>query len=512
MLTRHSYAGLLYTAAAVLLSTLCARAAVWEPLPAPAGAPLEAAHVRIVKQGMETHRNDDGALHSIGAFHRYRLVTNATTGLLQPAGANADQHLFHDYDVDGIATNDSVHTHLFSWTLPINPDAPFYDTSIGSHRFYGGMTIYTANTRGPFGYSEDGMNDYEEGPAYQPRKNWTLFNEVYAVYEPYRMYGVWLWPKDGFLNGGAQWPVSFDTNSVLGHLVMRYFQGMDGYRWAVRDGNQCYLSEGVYRYAGDPPGANGGKIHTLNPTSTRWAPYHPSGYQIDFNVAAATFAPRTFTNVTAVGYYLAEDTLISGYVGHKWYTFETYATVQRPVRPSEHIAMAAIPGAGAVQEFYLGNCEVPYALWRSVYRLANNNCFALQPRGNANFDNTGDMGSLDYPTAAGAYLPHGPHEPVTDITLYDLLIWCNALSIEESREPVYYEDAAFTTPFMQAKHSPFWLNAPTNLPTIHVKWQADGFRLPTPKEWERAADPAVTAIELFNEDSALFFGTMAVLK
>ncbi len=488
-MTMRTQFNLLTAAALVALAARCTHAAVWEAPPAPAGAPVAPQRVRIVKQGMETHRNDDGHVHSISSFHRYRLVTNATSGLLQQSGAGADLQSFNDYDVDGdgMATNDTVRAHVFSWSRPLNPDAPFYDTSIGSHRFFGGLTIYTANTLSPFGFSEDGMNDYEEGPAYQPRKNWTYFNEVYAVYEPYRMYGVWFWTKDDFLNGGAQWPVSLDTNAWFGHLVMRYFQGIDGFRWAVRENDQCYLSEEIYRYAGDPPGGAGGKIHTLNPTATRWAPYHPSGYQIDFDASAAVFTPRAFTNVTAVGYYLAKDALISGYVGHKWYTFEAYATVHRPARPSERIAMSRIPGAGAVQDFYLSACEVPYALWRSVYRLANNNCFALDPRGNANFDNTGDMGSMDLPTAAGAYLPHGPHEPVTDVTLYDVLVWCNALSIEESREPVYYEDAAFTKIFMEVKHSPFWLNAPASLPTVYVKWNADGFRLPTPKEWERAA-------------------------
>ena len=62
-------------------------------------------------------------------------------------------------------------------TRPLSPDLPFYDTSIGTHRMFGGTAIYTAdadNPAAPISYSEDGINSYEEGPAYQPRRNWTL--------------------------------------------------------------------------------------------------------------------------------------------------------------------------------------------------------------------------------------------------------------------------------------------------------------------------------------------------
>ena len=230
-------------------------------------------------------------------------------------------------------------------------------------------------------------------------------------------------------------------------------------------------------------------MHQLVPASTRWAEYYPGvakPYDIVFDVNAAAYAYRAFTNITAVGYYMFKDSLVSGYVGYKWYTFEARAVVNRPKRPSERIAMAAVPGASGVPDFYLSTCEVPFTLWNNVYRLADNNAFCLDPRGAA-FDNDGDMGSMDFPASNGVYRTHVPDEPATDVTIHDVLIWCNALSIQESREPCYYQDAACTTVFLEAKYSPFWNGAPTNLPDVYVKWSADGYRLPTPKEWERAA-------------------------
>ncbi len=469
-----------------MISSAVLAGEVWEPLPG--SGSVETQTVRIVKQGKEHLREDEGASRGISSIHRFRVVTNSS-GMLGPFNASKDRQFFHDHDVDadGTLSNDTVEAHTFSMNNPLTPDAPFYDLSVGSQRFYGGLSIYTADTTDPAGFSEDGMNGGEEGNQYQPRRNWTYFNEIYDIYHPFQAYGVWVWKKDDFLNGGSDYPVSFDENSVLAHLVMRYYMGMEGFRWIVRNNDQFYISEAVYEYADETPGKTGGKVHQICPLDTQWAEYDPetSAHLIHFETNSASYASRTFTNVTGVGYYLFKDRLVSGYLGYKWYTFEARATVKRPVRPGESINMVEVPGAGGVQDFYLSTCEVPYDLWQNVYRLANNNVFCLNPRG-ASFDNGGDMGSMDYPDTNGVYFSHTINEPVTDVTFPDVIAWCNALSVQESREPVYYEEAVFSNIFLEVKYSPHWLDAPTNLPDIYVKWDADGYRLPTPREWERA--------------------------
>jgi len=38
-----------------------------------------------------------------------------------------------------------------------------------------------------------------------------------------RGFGVWLWKKENFLNGGDQFPVSFDENSKIGVYLSRTY-------------------------------------------------------------------------------------------------------------------------------------------------------------------------------------------------------------------------------------------------------------------------------------------------
>lgn len=445
--------------------------------------------VRIVKFGIEHARNADGNCYSIGAFNRFRADMQ-TNGYYTLRFANKDAILYHDFDVDGDgdAASDTVQCHPLdlSITNPITPVAPFYDTTAGSQRFVGGATIYHANIADS-SFTEDGLNMQEEGANNQPRRNWTFFHEIYERHSPFRMYYLVLWPKEDFMNGGADYAVSFDAQSQLRHLVMRYYMGIEGFRWVVRDGTQCYISETVYKYADETPGETGGRIHTCSPTAVNWAIYNPTApYAIDFNTNTS-YSAHTFTNVTAVGHYMFKDKLISGYVGYKWYTFEADALVTRKERPSENIAMAKISG-GASPDFYMSTCEVPYELWRKVHRLARYNGFA-GPRG-FSFDRFGAMGSMGFVNASSNYVAHHSDEPVTDLTYYDVLAWCNALSQQETKTPCYYTDAAMTNVFREVQRNLFFTDQ--TKPTIYVKWDADGYRLPTVTEWSEAFDSATT--------------------
>ncbi len=55
--------------------------------------------------------------------------------------------------------------------------------------------------------------------------------------------------------------------------------------------------------------------------------------------------------------------------------------------------------------------------------------------------------------------------------------WCNALSEKEGLTPCYYTDPSQTTVFRRKT---------VDLSPAHVKWDADGYRLPTIAEWQRA--------------------------
>ena len=111
-----------------------------------------------------------------------------------------------------------------------------------------------------------------------------------------------------------------------------------------------------------------------------------------------------------------------------------------------------------VSAFQIDTNLISYANWQTVYNWATSHGYI--------FDNAG----------LGAAANH----PVQTVNWYDTVKWCNARSEMESNNllPCYYTDAS---------HATVYRSGDIILTTNCVDWTANGYRLPTEAEWEKAA-------------------------
>ena len=107
-----------------------------------------------------------------------------------------------------------------------------------------------------------------------------------------------------------------------------------------------------------------------------------------------------------------------------------------------------------VSAFFMDTNLMNLSVWQSVYTYATTfNGYGFNHAG------------------AGKAANH----PVQLVDWYDCVKWCNARSQLAGLTPVYYTDAGFTQVYKTGEVTPY------------VNWSANGYRLPTEAEWERAA-------------------------
>jgi formylglycine-generating enzyme required for sulfatase activity len=289
----------------------------------------------------------------------------------------------------------------------------------------------------------------------------------------------------GFFNGSAQTSQAADINFFTGTNSVFVYVDADSFSPTIITVNPTFLQGGWMTMGGGGQIMNAEITYFYTPTPTNgptppdgiWINPSGSGYAISWPASATNLVLMTTTNLApAVSWAIVTNALQTNGAmysvqidGNQPCQF--FRLIQNTATPD---GMALIPAGSftmgdvadtnlygdaapisvTVSAFYMDTNLVSYSQWQSVYNWATTHGYG--------FDHAGSG--------------KAPNHPVQTVNWWDTVKWCNARSQQASLAPVYYTDAGLTQVYTNGE-----VNA------VYPNWSANGYRLPTEAEWEKAA-------------------------